>query len=34
MKKICVDNSEISFLGYTTSKEGILPDQPLIKKNI
>ena len=33
-KKRCINNSsKISFLGYTISKEGILPDQVLIEKN-
>ena len=33
-EKICVNNnSKISFLGYTISKEGISPDQALIEKN-
>ena len=31
--KNCMDNrSKISFLGYTMSKEGLSPDQTLIKK--
>ena len=35
MKKKCVNNrSKISFLGYFISKEGISPDQALIKKKI
>ena len=33
MKKKCLnDSSKISFLGYTISKEGISPDQELMKK--